>query len=114
MTEHVSCLTDPIDVGYGLYEPIRWGEERMHKGRAVDVPCGDCGTPPGGVHHPGCCLELCPVCRGQALGCPCFDDPDALQADRMPEADRDVPPACPQARRRFRCRVHLLRQHFRT
>jgi hypothetical protein len=112
MTGHISCLQDPIDVGYGLCEPIRWGEEGGTKGR-VDVPCRDCGTPPGGVHHPGCCVERCPVCRGQAFGCPCFD-PDAWESDNGPGDDEDSGRTCRRARRQFRCRVHVLRRHFWT
>lgn len=34
-------------------------------------PCRDCGTPPGGLHHPGCDNELCPGCREQAISCDC-------------------------------------------
>jgi hypothetical protein len=31
--------------------------------------CGDCCAKPGYYHHPGCDLERCIVCGGQALGC---------------------------------------------
>jgi hypothetical protein len=24
------------------------------------LPCRDCATPPGGLHHRGCCVEACP------------------------------------------------------
>lgn len=49
--------------------------------------CGDCGTPLGGLHHPGCDMERCPndqcaargrfaADRAQAITCGCvpFDD----------------------------------------
>jgi len=34
--------------------------------------CRDCGTPKGGIHHPDCCLEDCPLPdHGQRLMCRC-------------------------------------------
>jgi hypothetical protein len=32
-------------------------------------PCRDCGTPPIGNHHPGCCVALCRECDDQLLFC---------------------------------------------
>jgi hypothetical protein len=100
MKTFTSCLPDPIHIGGRLFSPIRWGAEmptRRNKRWVVDSRCGDCGTPVGGVHHPGCCQQQCPACRDQALGCRCFD---GLQAFRR---------SCGQAR----CRAHRFPRHFR-
>jgi hypothetical protein len=99
MTEGISCRPDPIAIGGEAFEPIRWGDEGENRSRArrVDFNCSDCCTPPGGVHHRGCRVERCPACLGQALGCPCVDDPDPFRV-----------------RRRSRCTAHLLPRHYRT
>ncbi len=36
-----------------------------------DEPCHDCATPAHGFHHPGCAVERCPACGGQAISCGC-------------------------------------------
>ncbi len=37
--------------------------------------CHDCNALAGQLHHPGCDMERCPKCGGQAIGCGC-DLPD--------------------------------------
>jgi hypothetical protein len=63
MMAAVSCTDTPIVIRGLEYKPIRNGRKR---GR-----CGDCGAPPGGVHHHGCDMERCPACRGQSISCGC-------------------------------------------
>ena len=51
---------------------VRWGAEAdwPHK---PGEPCGDCLTPWGELHHPGCDIEECPRCGGQAMTCGCTE-----------------------------------------
>jgi hypothetical protein len=117
MMEEISCLSGPIAMVGGYFEPIRWGDERGSRRWAVDVPCRDCATPVGGVHHPGCCLEQCPACHGQALGCPCFgyaeDDDDDADSDDDADGNDDDGNLAAHVRRVTRCRVHLYLRQFR-
>lgn len=45
---------------------------RIRHGR--NAPCGDCAAIRGEFHVPGCDLERCPACRGQAISCGCAYD----------------------------------------
>jgi hypothetical protein len=120
MMEGISCLSDPITIGSESFEPIRWGDEREAARRAVDFPCRDCQTPIGGVHHPGCCMERCPACLGQALGCPCFAESDEFD-ETEDEEDDDVDStdgsdddlAAHVRVSGTRCRAHLFQRYFR-
>ncbi len=94
MTDGISCLTDPLIIGRRAYAPVRWGQELRPRHRYEPEECRDCGTPLGGVHHPGCCIERCPACHGQAISCGCFREPDCGYAN----------PRSP------RCHSHVLRR----
>lgn len=48
---------------------IRFGDETYMKTAYPDLPCHDCAAIRGEYHGPGCDMEECPVCHGQALGC---------------------------------------------
>jgi hypothetical protein len=52
---------------------VRFGEV------GEDGRCGDCGAKPGHCHHPGCDLEKCVVCHGQALGCLHYFDAESRE-----------------------------------
>lgn len=60
-----------------------WGRAR---GR-----CGDCGVQPGGFHHLGCDIQVCPRCRSQLISCACRWDETAgaYDADDRDDADGD-------------------------
>ena len=49
---------------------IPYGEDQ--DGDPLPNPsCRDCAAAPGQFHVPGCCIERCPCCGGQAIGCDC-------------------------------------------
>jgi hypothetical protein len=114
MKDEISCLPDPLMIGDAIYEPIRWGGEPERKAwrHIIDLPCQDCHTPPGGIHHPGCCVEQCPACLGQILSCACIPDPDDEELDDVPPDAGGQPSH--RGRRKGRCAAHRQPQHYRT
>lgn len=53
---------------------IRYGREGRDWGSARH-PCHDCAAIKGEFHVPGCDMERCPACRGQAISCGCEREP---------------------------------------
>ena len=66
------------DLEGGSYERVRYGQERRFgQGRILPTNCHDCRTPLGAWHHPGCDVEECPRCGGQAIACDCEVEDEA-------------------------------------
>ena len=69
-------------------ERIRYGEETdfldKETGTTTVAPiCHDCGVLIGQLHVPGCDVEQCQLCNGQAIGCDCrHEDITLHQAEK--------------------------------
>ena len=70
-----SCDQEMLDgVGCTLIKYEGEDEERIPYPLENNHKCHDCNTPPGGLHHPGCDMERCVYCGGQAITCGCGDE----------------------------------------
>jgi hypothetical protein len=96
MTDGVAC-TDPVyEINGAEYQRIPFGDPLdLHPN---GDRCHDCNTPRGGLHHPGCDGETCPVpeciaasqqigCLPQSISCGCEDD----EGDEDEDRDNDRP-----------------------
>lgn len=55
------------------YRRVRYGKERP-SWHADQRACHDCAVIEGELHVPGCDVEQCPACRGQAISCACANE----------------------------------------
>lgn len=59
-----------ININSEDHERVRFGKETEDWGWSRGT-CGDCAVAVGLFHVPGCDVERCPACDGQAIGCDC-------------------------------------------
>ena len=59
------------EIASQVYRRIPYGQERPRW--STEVACHDCAVIPGQLHVPGCDVEQCPACGGQAIACSCED-----------------------------------------
>jgi hypothetical protein len=69
MTTGRSCTLVDLVVADRRRKRLPFGSETNRPASAKR--CHDCGVSPGGVHHPGCSVEQCPVCEQQLFCCDC-------------------------------------------
>jgi hypothetical protein len=58
---------------------VRYGDAPDEKGPNLKPRCCDCAAQIGQFHVIPCCMEPCPVCGGQALGCDCYTAAEGVQ-----------------------------------
>ncbi len=60
-------------IGGEEHPRVRYGDE-ADDWNADEEPCHDCLAVKGQYHVPGCDVEECPVCGGQAITCGCGEE----------------------------------------
>lgn len=84
-----SCVISSIRIDGTDYTPLPFKkkiETVFTKGEAVR--CSECNILPGGFHHVGCVLEICPKCGGKWIYCACSGF--KVRTDGKPEKKCDV------------------------
>lgn len=52
--------------------------------------CGDCNAKPGDLHDPGCDIERCMLCGGQAISCDCIYEVNGMDRHKLEEEHFDI------------------------
>ena len=82
MTAATGCTLTTLVVAGQRRKRLPHGAESLWIARLATKPCRDCGVAVGGVHHPGCCAEQCPVCAAQLFCCDCVKEEPSASAEK--------------------------------
>ena len=89
MTSARGCGESTVSIEGEAFRRRPFGTERGGPGTGR---CSDCGVALGCMHHPGCGIERCPRCGGQAIMCECSHDDVAVDdLDLWFDHDDDLP-----------------------
>lgn len=68
-------MIDSCTTRFFFIKGVQFDRDCSHYDDDPSGHCHDCGilNVPGNYHHPGCDVEKCPKCGGQAIGCGCDD-----------------------------------------
>jgi len=68
-----SCMESRIRIGDTEYAPLPFKRrnETIFTKKEPPHRCPECNILPGGFHHVGCALELCPKCGEKWVYCKC-------------------------------------------
>ncbi|MCW7753068.1 hypothetical protein OOT00_03600 [Desulfobotulus sp. H1] len=88
-----SCIESRIRIDGELFLPVPYQPKKKSVFEEDGLPrrCPCCGVLPGGFHHVGCFLEICPRCHGYWLSCRCFGIKIPLRSDRNDSGCRVIP-----------------------
>lgn len=68
-----SCADYRIRIKGQLLQPLRYTTKKPTPFNKEDIQmrCPSCCVKPGGYHHVGCSIEICPQCGGRWIFCSC-------------------------------------------
>lgn len=78
---HVTFINQPNEHHARVSYPLQ------DEGGNTNRRCHDCNVIAGGTHHPGCDMEICPICKGQLISCGCLGGPDWDEFNAPPVED---------------------------
>jgi len=84
-----TCIESIIRIDGKDYTPLPFKRKNETVfTRKQEVRCAECNVLPGGFHHVGCGLEICPKCGGKWVYCACSGL--KVRTDDKPEKKCDV------------------------
>lgn len=68
-----TCTDYQVRIQGSVYSPVKYSSKKPTPFNSEDTKmrCPLCGVKPGGYHHVGCGLEICPCCGGRWIFCRC-------------------------------------------